>query len=199
MQNHGGYSGERLFDEKDSVRLTHLAGFDKVEQYLSLLRETDKAFQALIDYFSNEEEPTIILMFGDHQPVVYSELHNLTQVKPSMTLTELDKPRYAVPFIMWANYDINEEDVDTISANYLSSYLLKTAGLPGTAYNEYLLRLQKELPVINAHFYITKEGDCYPLSETTPYSNELQQYQFVGYNNALDHTNKLWEYYRFKP
>jgi hypothetical protein len=119
--------------------------------------------------------------------------------KPSMTITELDKPRYAVPFIMWANYDITEDDVDNISANYLSSYLLKTAGLPGTAYNEYLLQLKKDLPVINAHFYITKEGECYPLSETTTYTEQLRQYQYVGYNNALDNKNKLWDYYQLSP
>jgi phosphoglycerol transferase MdoB-like AlkP superfamily enzyme len=199
MQNHGGYSGERLFDEKDTVRLTQLSGYDKVEQYLSLLRESDKAFQTLVDYFSRVEEPTIILIFGDHQPVVYSELHKLMESNPLMTLTDLDKQRYAVPFIMWANYDITEDDLDSISANYLSSYLLKTAGLPGTAYNEYLLQLQKDLPVINAHFYITKEGECYPLSETTTYTKQLQQYQYVGYNNALDNKNKLWEYYRLRP
>jgi phosphoglycerol transferase MdoB-like AlkP superfamily enzyme len=199
MQNHGGYSGERLFDEKDTVRLTQLQGYDKVEQYLSLLRESDKAFQTLVDYFSRVEEPTIILLFGDHQPVVYSELHNRMESKPSTTIAELDKPRYAVPFIMWANYNIAKDDVDNISANYLSSYLLKTAGLPGTAYNEYLLQLQKDLPVINAHFYITKEGECYPLSETTTYSELLRRYQYVGYNNALDNKNKLWEYYQLRP
>ncbi len=196
MQNHGGYSGERLFDEKDTVRFTQLQGYARVEQYLSLLRESDKAFQQLVDYFSKVEEPTIILMFGDHQPVVYSELHDLLEGKPGTSLTDLDQLRYKVPFIVWANYDITEDDVDNISANYLSSYLLKTAGLSGTAYNEYLLRLQKELPVINAHFYITKEGDCYPLSEATAYSELLRQYQYVGYNNALDSKNKLWEYYR---
>ena len=38
------------------------------EQYLTLANETDQAFQMLVDYFSQQEEPTIILMFGDHQP-----------------------------------------------------------------------------------------------------------------------------------
>lgn len=198
MQNHGGYSGERLFEEQDTVRLTKQPGHDQLEQYLSLLRESDKAFQTLVDYFSRVEEPTIILIFGDHQPVVYSELHDMLESESLLTQTELEQRRYAVPFILWANYDIPEDKLERISANYLSSYLLKTAGLPGTAYNEYLLQLQKELPVINAHFYITKEGDGFPLSEVTDYSTLLRQYQWVGYNNALDRKNKQWEYYRMK-
>jgi hypothetical protein len=176
-----------------------MPGYNKVEQYLSLLRESDKAFRSLVDYFREIEEPTIILMFGDHQPVVYSELHNLLEGKAGTTISDQDQLRYRVPFVLWANYDIKEDDVDNISANYLSSYLLKTAGLPGTAYNEYLLKLQEELPVINAHFYMTKEGECYPLSEISQYSNLIQQYQSIGYNNALDKKGKRWEYYRFLP
>ena len=198
MQNHGGYSEERVFDEEETVRLTQLSGHPKVEQYLSLLRESDKALQYLVDYFSKEEEPTIILLFGDHQPVVFAALPNRTEGKQGMTLSELDRHRYAVPFMVWANYDITEDDVDNISANYLSSYLLRIAELPGTTYNEYLLQLQKELPVINAHFYITKEGDCYSLSEETVYSTRLKQYQYVGYNNALDKKGKLWSYYHME-
>jgi phosphoglycerol transferase MdoB-like AlkP superfamily enzyme len=199
MQNHGGYSGDKVFSDEDTVHLTDMPGYNKVEQYLSLLRESDKAFRSLVDYFREIEEPTIILMFGDHQPVVYSELHNLLEGKEGTTMADQDQLRYRVPFVLWANYDIKEDDVDNISANYLSSYLLKTAGLPGTAYNEYLLKLQEEVPVINAHFYMTKEGECYPLSEITQYSNLIRQYQSVGYNNALDKKGKRWEYYRFLP
>ena len=103
-----------------------------------------------------------------------------------------------VPFILWANYDINEDDVDKISANYLSSYLLKAAGLPGTAYNNYLLQLYQELPVINAHFYITKDRECYPFSAITPYTPLIQEYKSMGYNDALDKDNKLWKYYEIK-
>ena len=199
MQNHGGYSGERIFAEEETVRFTELAGYKDVEQYLSLLRESDKAFQSLVDYFTDVEEPTIILLFGDHQPVVYSGFHDRLERKLGTSMSSHDQSRYRVPFLLWANYDINEDDVDNISANYLSSYLLKTAGLRGTAYNEYLLKLQKELPVINDHFYITKEGSCFSLSEETAYSELLRQYQYVGFNNALDKRDKLWEYYHLQP
>ena len=38
------------------------------ETYLNLMRISDKAFADLISYFENVAEPTIICMFGDHQP-----------------------------------------------------------------------------------------------------------------------------------
>ena len=196
MQNHGGYSNDRIFGEDETVRLTENPGFPRVEQYLSLLRESDHAYEQLVNYFSKQKEPTIILMFGDHQPVVYADYHNQIESQAQNTIAKINQRRYMVPFILWANYPIGEDDVDNISANYLSSYLLKTAGLSGTAYNEYLLQLYQEIPVINAHFYITKNQECYLFSETTPYSELIQQYKAVGYNDALDKKNKLWKYYQ---
>ena len=51
--------------------------FPKAEQYLTLANKSDEAFQMLVDYFSEYEEPTIILMFGDHQPSVEQEFLDL--------------------------------------------------------------------------------------------------------------------------
>lgn len=196
MQNHGGYSGERLFAEEETVRLKNLSGYSPVEQYLSLLRETDKAFQTLVDYFQKEEEPTVILLFGDHQPIAYSDFHKKKEKNMQLSQAGVYEEKYRVPFLLWANYDITEDDVKQLSANYLSTYLLKTAGLQGTAYNEYLMQLYEELPVINAHFYKTREGTIHPLSSVTAYSKLLQDYRCIGYNNALDKEKKLWQYYR---
>ena len=41
--------------------------YPKAEQYLTLANKTDEAFKKLIDYFSAQTEPTILVMFGDHQ------------------------------------------------------------------------------------------------------------------------------------
>ena len=45
----------------------------RAEQYLTLANKTDEAFKKLIDYFSAQTEPTILVMFGDHQPSVEQE------------------------------------------------------------------------------------------------------------------------------
>ncbi|HWT77059.1 MAG TPA: LTA synthase family protein [Mobilitalea sp.] len=190
MQNHGGYNSDQIFSDAETVRLTDLLGYKTVEQYLSLLRESDKAFQSLVDYFSKQKEPTIILLFGDHQPIAYSSLYdNMTDQ------TKANELKYQVPFVLWANYDIPKENVDKLSANYLSSYLLKTAGLKGTAYNDYLLKLSKEIPVINALFYIDKDGNIHGQSDKTSYYDMVNQYKYVGYNDALDKKNKLKEFF----
>jgi phosphoglycerol transferase MdoB-like AlkP superfamily enzyme len=198
MQNHGGYSDSRLFDESETVRLTNLEGHEPVEQYLSLLRETDKAFEILVDYFSSISEPTIILLFGDHQPVAYAGIHDQFDKEGILSTYEQAQRKYRVPFMVWANYDITEDDVDNISANYLSSYLLKTAGLKGSPYHRYLFDLYQQIPVVNGMFYMDKSGQCYTFGENSPYSELIQTYRIVGYNNALDRKSRWKKMYRIK-
>lgn len=193
MQNHGGYSGNTLFGNKDNVKLIDRPELAQAEQYLSLLRKSDEAFQLLVDYFAKQQEPTIILIYGDHQPVAFSQIHDALE-KESPDMETLAK-KYQVPFIMWANYDIGETFVDKISANYLSSYLLDVAGVEGSEYNQYLLNLYDKLPVINGLFYIGKDNEIYKLSETSKYSELINEYQCVGYNNALDKKKRLNQFY----
>jgi phosphoglycerol transferase MdoB-like AlkP superfamily enzyme len=195
MQNHGGYSDDRLFDDKNNVKFTDLNGYPNVEQYLSLVRQSDQAFKMLIDYFSKQKEPTLILLYGDHQPALYSDFHNKIEEANQMAV---NTSKYLVPFVIWANYDIQEADVDKISANYLSSYLLNTAGLKGTKYNHYLMNLYKKLPVINGLFYIDKDNNCYNLGEQSKYSDLITEYRYIGYNNVFDKKNRLDNVYHLE-
>lgn len=198
MQNHGGYSSDRIFDEKDTVLLKNTDRYPVAEQYLSLLRESDKAFEHLVRYFSKEKEHTVILLFGDHQPVAFSRIHD--DINSGSKITELERFRrkYCVPFVLWANYDIPEDDIDQISANYLAAYLLKTVGINGSEYQQYLMNLYEEIPVINALFYIDKYNQIHKFSEMNEFTKVINEYRYVGYNNALDKKNRLKEYYSLR-
>ena len=102
IQNHGSYTVE---DYPAEVQLADEPGaYPKAEQYLTLANKTDEAFKKLIDYFSAQTEPTILVMFGDHQPSVEQEFldkaYGVTQ--DEMTMAQyMDK--FKVPFIIWAN------------------------------------------------------------------------------------------------
>lgn len=190
MQNHGGYSSDQIFSDEETVILQDYPGFGYVDQYLSLLRESDKAFSELTDYFKKQDRPVIILLFGDHQPIAYSGLYDIMPDRK-----KAEQLKYRVPFVIWANYDIKEDYVDAISANYLSSYLLNVAGLDETVYSKYLMKLYGEIPVINALFYMDKDNNLYSLSADSCYKELINDYKCIGYNNAFDKRNKLKEYY----
>ncbi len=188
MQNHGGYTNSCVnFPENVKVTSSETE-YPKVNQYLSLVKQSDLAFKKLIKYFSKVDEPTIICMFGDHQPTVepqfVSELlgvDNLSDIS-----MEQDQQRHITPFFIWANYDIEEEEIEMMSVNYLSSLLLKTAGVELTEYNKYLLSLRKTLPVINTVGYIDKDGNHYKWSDVSPYTKLLEDYENIQYNAIFD-------------
>ena len=141
MQNHGSYTD--LYD--NFTPDISVEGVDSValSQYLSLVRLTDEAFSELIGYFSEQDEKTVLVFFGDHQP-------NGAVTKYISSAGTDDAVRYEVPYVIWANYDIDEEtDADT-SANFLAAHVLKAAGVPTSAYQNFLLELEETYPVITA-------------------------------------------------
>lgn len=194
MQNHGGYDRSYLNFYED-VHITSMLGYyPKAERYLSLLKQSDKAFEELIKYFSNVDEPTVILMFGDHQASIENAFYEELYGKSLDELSDAElQSRYHTPFVIWANYDIPEATVESISSNYLSTLLLQVAGLEMTGYNEYLAALYQEIPVIDSIGYKGRDGNYYDLADkNSPYASLMNGYSCVMYNNLLDRENREW-------
>ena len=113
MQNHSPYTFE------DYNNKGYYSEDSRIDQYLSLVNESDKALEEFINYFENEEEKTIILFFGDHQPKVAEMFSSPDEW--------LDTQK--VPYMLWANYDIEEKDGEDISKNFLSTLIYEYAGI----------------------------------------------------------------------
>lgn len=192
MQNHGGYSNSASnFDE--CIQITSSPTYyNKASKYLSLIKASDDAFKGLIEYFSNVKEPTIICMFGDHQPNIETEfIASLLGVNSVNGLSiEQEQTRHITPFYIWANYDIEEKHIDKLSSNYLSSYMLDIAGLKLTEYNKYLLKLSETLPVIDTVGYIDCNNNYYKWSDKSDYTQILSEYERIQYNNIFDSEHK---------
>lgn len=149
MQNHGGYTDVYPNFEND---IQAQYNSDALNQYLSLIRKTDAALEDLVSYFSKADEKTVIVFFGDHQPsdAVANQIEMASGVDPSDMNSEQQKKRYQVPYLVWANYDIGEASDQNTSLNYLSAQALKAAGVPTSAYQNYLLELCNTYPVLSA-------------------------------------------------
>ncbi len=187
MQNHSSY------DQEDSswtqqITLENMEGsYPLTEQYLSLIKETDDAFQDLISYFSNQEEPTIILMYGDHQPYIEDEFYEEVMGKDLSDLTDAEQQlRYITRFVLWANYDIPEGFVSEISVNYLSTMLAQVSNTTLTPYQEYLNTLYTKVPVITMMGCIDWNGIWFSVDEENEYEKELSLYHQLSYNMLVD-------------
>lgn len=189
MQNHGGYTTQ-ADNFTETIYLTSTTkNYPKTNKYLSLVKESDKAFQELITYFQNVQEPTVICMFGDHQPSIEQKfIAETLGVSSLSSLTlEQEQKRHVTPFFIWANFDIEEKYIDKLSVNYLSSYVLDIAGVKLTSYNKYLIELSKTLPVIDTVGYIDADNNYYRWSSESKYTKLLQEYEKIQYNNIFDY------------
>lgn len=184
MQNHSGYSED--FDNFTPEITATDCGSESLDRYLSLIRETDRALEELIGYFSEQEEDTMIVFFGDHQPADYvvEPLWNALGKNGAELTEEEQAKRYEVPFLIWANFEIEEAQDVEISANYLSGYALRAAGLPLSAYEQYLETLRKEVPVLSEKTLITRDGYA---GQPDAYEGDLlKDYRILQYYLMFD-------------
>ncbi len=192
MQNHGGYEG--IYDNfEQEVWLTgeYEGKYPKTDQYLSLMKRSDQAFQYLVEYFSRIDEPTMIVMFGDHQPSVEDEFYDDIAGMPSSEITVQEHLMwYETPFIIWTNYSMPSEDMGRLGAVYLSSEVLWRANLEMTPYNRFLLAMKEDLPVVHFLGCYDREGTYYywakAESERCPYQDTVLDYEALVYNHSLD-------------
>lgn len=197
LQNHGGYTYEGGNFEAD----VHIENgqFPEADQYLTLIKKSDEALQKLIEHFKNYDEPVVIVFFGDHFPNLPSSFYNWLYGKAerSLSLEEIQK-KYSVPFFIWANYDIQEEENVITSTNYLSTKLVEVAGLDKTPYQEFLTQLRKSIPGVNINGYIDNNGIHHKLDENNEYTALLKNYNTIQYNELFDKKNKVKDFFRLE-
>lgn len=188
IQNHGDYlltngevdSGIRIEDDA--------ANTEGARQFLNLMKESDLALEKLIKYFSEINEPTVIVLFGDHQPHLEEAFYSAVIGKSVEEFTAEDlETEYHVPFMIWANYDLPEEDGINLSANYLFPYMQERIGGRLSAFDQYLLDLYEEIPVITTQGYMDKKGNLYDLEDdSSPYADRILEYKMIQYNGMVD-------------
>lgn len=195
MQNHGSYSK----DYDNFIPDVTVEGSDSaiLSKYLSLVKKTDTAFEQLTQQLQQRERPVIVLLFGDHQPnsTVANPVLALSGRKVSDLAGEEADLQYLVPYVMWANFDLDKTAADfapngtkseessqlltdnDMSVNYLSGKLLQAADVPLSDYQKFLQDVQKQYPVISG-------WRTYALPDADP--QMLQSYQKMAYYRLLD-------------
>ncbi len=181
MQNHGGYSYQ---DFESTVPLQN-GDFPSAEQYLSLIRLSDQRLEELIRYLENREKDTILLFFGDHQPKIENHYYAAINGGDLGPLDQQEK-QYMVPFCVWANFDIPEEQMELTSLNRLGLYLLRSAGLPLPPMYRFLQDLEEVIPAMNAlGYYSPSAGTFLPIQDAQGEEAKwLQMYRILQYEST---------------
>lgn len=199
IQNHSSY--DVPFDNFDDKRIVvENADATDLGYYLSLIKYSDEMFENLINYYKNTDEPTVIFLTGDHQPRIHDEsMDSITNGEWRNWNDEEMMRRYEVPFLIWANYDIDKKTVEKTSMNYLQTILMETIDGELTGFQKFQQDLQKEIPVLTSNGYWGADGKFYSVDDkNSPYYDLIQEYAILQYNDMTDYKNRVEDFFELK-
>lgn len=186
MQNHSNYGGDfDNFDPQIVAKFKNTYSNKYLNKYLSLMYETDQDVASLLSELSQSDRKTIVVFWGDHQPndYVVRPIYKEYGLDFDNQTYEQQQQRQKTPFVIWANYDIQEQTNVEISLNYLNILLFETAGLQLDEYQTFRKNLwQGQIPMMNAVGYRNDDGDLVEYDDAPEeIQNLLNEYQNIQY------------------
>ncbi|MCD8356242.1 MAG: LTA synthase family protein [Clostridia bacterium] len=188
IQNHMSYTINKYGEGYEFPEVhTTVPVSDEVETLLRVytegVRDADAMLGTLTDYFSQQNEPVVLVFYGDHLPYLgdnkqgYAEL-GLDIAKDA---EECDNPvcSYETPFVIWANDAAAEEldwqeavtaldlpDNHILSASFLGAAVLELTGR-GTesGWFAFLNELRRTTPVVQRDTYMYMDGTFHTADE----------------------------------
>lgn len=129
-----------------------------MENYFSSLYSTQQCLQELTDYLRTDDEPVVLVLFGDHNPWMGDGNSVYDAMGIDFDLADLDglKDYYATRYIIWANdaakeilgNDFRGEGPD-ISPCFLMNQVFELCGWTGPAYLQAIQEAADRVPVQN--------------------------------------------------
>ncbi|KRF39204.1 LTA synthase family protein [Paenibacillus sp. Soil787] len=131
MENHGPYDEPRYGENhfKAQGNLTPEAK-TILETYAQGAHDADQSLQMLIDHFQQSDEPTMIVFYGDHLPMlgldyqVYKEAGFIQTSNANDWSLEEVKKMHSIPLVTWSNFDMPKQDIPLLSDSFLGAHVL---------------------------------------------------------------------------
>ncbi|CKE56443.1 LTA synthase family protein [Bacillus cereus group sp. TH43LC] len=184
MQNHFPFTEGRFGENLIEISgLENEESKGELETYTEGLRRSDEALQYLIEQLDNLDRPTLLVFFGDHLPSLgtnksfYKENGYITNEKtPSERLAMAQ-----TPLLMYANFDMPNDNLGVVSPIYFSNLIFDYAGLNKSLFYQFLSAFYKEIPVLRDELKVDKNGEV--INDLTKKQKEmLEQYKILQYD-----------------
>ncbi|MEG2119155.1 MAG: LTA synthase family protein [Pseudoflavonifractor sp.] len=173
MENHSPYNQEKyggVCDWSFTSPVLDAEATAAAESLVQGLGHADQALGKLTDYFRQQEEPTVVIFYGDHRPgitlkdgdTLYSRLGACNGTNMAdWTMAQLGE-LYSTDYLIWSNDPtLLPEAAGThrdTSSNYLGLDVLDAAGVAQPLYWRYLRSLQQITPICTDVYFTDKAG-----------------------------------------
>ena len=208
IQNHMSYTRDKYGNDyvypevplnvevSDAVR-------SLLEVYIEGARDADAMLGRLVEYFSAQEEPVMLVFFGDHLPYLGDSQAGYEELGIAADEHWDAIGSYETPYVIWVNdsaadeLDWNEaakatEIPETLSASFLGAAVLELMGYEETSpWFSFLSDLRREYPVVQKNTAILPDGSIinpYLADDRQP--QNLQKWRQWSYYNLRYKTIK---------
>ena len=191
-QNHSPYESEFLEGEE---YVSGLMGkhYYAVNNYLHGVAQTGKALTDFVDSFREDEEPVVLVFFGDHKPTLgeANSAYEALGIDVADGSAEGCYNLYSTPYLIWGNEaakaivgDNFAGEGPTVSPCYLMNLLFDRCGWKGPVLLQYQAKVMEEIPVIHRRTWYYTDG---------------QMTKDIPSEALLKERNRAEYYFRTKP
>lgn len=196
-QNHGPYYGGNYEAKKYFIKNKgyNEESYNIINEYFAGIKKTNESIYDLITYFEKENEPVIVILFGDHNPYLKDAYDDLNIDTDLATLKGFLN-YYETPYIIYGNKAAQKTFNKTfkgtakdISPFFLMPELFEYINFKGNEYNQYLTDLKKNVDVVSNNF--NKENKKYVISSKSAYKDKISEFNKVGYYWSHNYSTSL--------
>ena len=144
MQNHTNYNKDNYPDDERVKVVSHPTGLKPstvgaLEDFATGIRDADAMLGRLTEYFSQVDEPVVLVFWGDHYNPIDSNYDVYTATGYASD-SSADPRLHQTTLLMWSNYSDQQVDLGTIAAYDISPVMMDIYGLEEPLYFQFLNR-----------------------------------------------------------
>ena len=161
--------------------------------YAQGIYDADKALNQLYKKIQNLDTPTIVVMFGDHQPYMGKKDNTSDYLQNSYfnTNDEIinDIRLHTTKAVILANFKLDTSDnLEFINSSYLGAYVLNKMDLKVSDYFKFIDYSRKTIPVFNRSVIYNSKTNTYTKMDqaTKQEKGAINNYKNVQYYKFFD-------------
>ena len=171
MENHYPFEKNK-FQEPDKIKaqsdFLNQKQIESLESYLHGINDADRELKRLTDYLKNFAEPSIVIFFGDHLPILnnsgyefFYDIKYISDKDNSNWSAEDFYKMYTTPYLIWNNFDNKNLNLGDISPYFLSNYLLDYLDFDKPLKFKFMNIVYKKICALKENLCIDKKGKKY--------------------------------------
>lgn len=169
MQNHAPYNVSNYDNYEFKVEnVDNEAERQAIEVYLQTVHNSDKYLGEFISELDNFDEPTVVLLYGDHSPGVFPRVNENSD-------PEIRKLSRLTPYFAYANFDLKTNDLKlpTTTPNCLTSTMFDLLKVKKPVVEYLVEEVCREQPILTPQYFGERELEM---------SDVLRKYEYASYS-----------------